>query len=352
MLAALKKGKGGGGGGGLAGMLGGGGKKKGGGFDMDAMKNAVAERKAKAAEKLREEMAKKERQCALPEVSSAHPATGAQGVLAWKARSNRGALSLRPPPETGEHAVPYLDVMTINSAEQTKEVYGDSPNPNFGAHTTLLVEPVSVPNLEHTGVVPRLIAKPRNPLFYPNGAKNINLRDNIRKTLRTTIYAAQGTKWDRRPKKAAGTPTAAYLKLQAELGPDAQLGGGAGAGGAAGPGASGGGGSRRKKGRRRRRRRRPKDLGASASTGALGSTWGTAGGGGAGGFASLASAAGGAAKGKPALSPKEKERRRKTMLRRQQLVGGSSTRLHNSEAGAVLRDLKAGLARMEACVNL
>jgi hypothetical protein len=54
-------------------------------------------------------------------------------------------------------------------------------------HTRLLVEPVSIPDLEHTGLQTRLTQK-QYPPFYPNGKKNINLRHSIRDTLRSHAF--------------------------------------------------------------------------------------------------------------------------------------------------------------------
>ena len=52
---------------------------------------------------------------------------------------------------------PYLDVMTVSSAQYPTAF---ARQQHFESHKLLLVEPVSVPNLEHTGVSVRL------PLHY------------------------------------------------------------------------------------------------------------------------------------------------------------------------------------------
>ncbi|OQR93527.1 hypothetical protein ACHHYP_02481 [Achlya hypogyna] len=73
---------------------------------------------------------------------------------------------------------PYLDVMTVQSrryiahADLAEEV-----------HTKLLVEPIHIPDLHHTGIA---VDGPGSvPLFYPNGAKNVHLRAVVQQSLTT-----------------------------------------------------------------------------------------------------------------------------------------------------------------------
>jgi len=54
---------------------------------------------------------------------------------------------------------------------------------NQEEHTRLLMEPIAVPNLDHTGVPVRGTQK-KVPLFYPTGKKNCNFRDTIRGRVR------------------------------------------------------------------------------------------------------------------------------------------------------------------------
>ena len=60
-------------------------------------------------------------------------------------------------------------------------------DPEAEDHTRLLVEPVAVPEMGHTGVKPNVTTASttgERPLFYPNGSRNLNLRASIRKSLR------------------------------------------------------------------------------------------------------------------------------------------------------------------------
>lgn len=91
----------------------------------------------------------------------------------------RDGRSISPPPEPPMPA-PYLDVFTISSAQFPTAIDGGK---NQESHSRLLVEPVTVPNLDHTGIGPNL-KKRESPLFYPNGSRNCNLRDTIRTSLR------------------------------------------------------------------------------------------------------------------------------------------------------------------------
>ena len=73
-----------------------------------------------------------------------------------------------------------MDVITVNSSQFPSVLKDQS------SHAKLLIEPIAVANLEHTGVLPA--TKTRDtPLFYPNGAKNCNLRDTIKESLRTSV---------------------------------------------------------------------------------------------------------------------------------------------------------------------
>lgn len=46
------------------------------------------------------------------------------------------------------------------------------------------MEPIAVPNLDHTGLTMHAEKKKQVPLFYPTGKKNCNFRDTIRGRVR------------------------------------------------------------------------------------------------------------------------------------------------------------------------
>jgi hypothetical protein len=109
-------------------------------------------------------------------------------------RQEREASCWRPPEVTGNGAVPYLDVMTVNTAQFPKSLDGDM----FGTHTRLLIEPISIPNLKHTGVdirpLPTKVNRHRakDPLFYPDGGKKVHLRMNIQDSLKQQLNMQSG----------------------------------------------------------------------------------------------------------------------------------------------------------------
>ncbi|OQR96381.1 hypothetical protein THRCLA_22001 [Thraustotheca clavata] len=70
-------------------------------------------------------------------------------------------------------ASPYLDVMTVQSRRYISNIPEDD-------HAKLLVEPIHIPDLNHTGI--RLDAV-KVPLFYPNGSKNVHFRQVIQESL-------------------------------------------------------------------------------------------------------------------------------------------------------------------------
>lgn len=115
-----------------------------------------------------------------------------------------------------QYPAPYLDVFTIHSRRllhKTREEIaaterGRNPlRPDPGANgrdpgsedeeaarleelvasVRLLLEPIHLPDLIHTGLVAESVGKPHQgddvPLFYPTGAKNANMREFIRETL-------------------------------------------------------------------------------------------------------------------------------------------------------------------------
>lgn len=100
---------------------------------------------------------------------------------ATKKKRPRKKVSRRPAAANGDGVSPYMDVITVNSSQFPSVLKDQSSD-----HAKLLVEPVAVPNLEHTGVLPATKARDA-PLFYPNGAKNCNLRDTIKESLRTSV---------------------------------------------------------------------------------------------------------------------------------------------------------------------
>ena len=84
--------------------------------------------------------------------------------------------------------------MTVNTAQFPKSLDGDM----FGTHTRLLIEPISIPNLKHTGVNMRPLPtklnrhRTKEPLFYPNGGKKVHLRTDIQDSLRQPINIQSG----------------------------------------------------------------------------------------------------------------------------------------------------------------
>ncbi len=109
-------------------------------------------------------------------------------------RQEREASCWRPPEVTGNGAVPYLDVMTVNTAQFPKSLDGEM----FGTHTRLLIEPISIPNLKHTGVDMRPLPtklnrhRTKDPLFYPDGGKKVHLRMNIQDSLKQPLNMQSG----------------------------------------------------------------------------------------------------------------------------------------------------------------
>ena len=93
--------------------------------------------------------------------------------------------SLRAPPPSGNGSTPYLDVMTINTTK-----FPDRVEACRDSHTRLLVEPVPIPDLKHTGVETGLVAKD-HALFYPNGGKNASLRQTISASMRKCVDTAE-----------------------------------------------------------------------------------------------------------------------------------------------------------------
>lgn len=113
------------------------------------------------------------------------------------------------------------------------------------ACSRLLVEPVTVPNLEHTGVAPNFVAK-EAPLFYPNGLRNCNLRETIRVSLRTADPESGEPAGIRSPSRS---PTRARVSAGAGAGSDVVGAGGGASGGAAAGGRSVSRGKRKPHGR-------------------------------------------------------------------------------------------------------
>ena len=71
----------------------------------------------------------------------------------------------------------YLDVLTIRPS------HGKSSVVNKNSHSSLLIEPVLLPNLEHLNMDP-LPEIQHNCLFYPNGDKNKNMRNEIEQSIK------------------------------------------------------------------------------------------------------------------------------------------------------------------------
>ncbi|EQC26547.1 hypothetical protein SDRG_15639 [Saprolegnia diclina VS20] len=78
-------------------------------------------------------------------------------------------------PKRRDHT-PYLDVMTVQSRRYI--AMGDAAQ---GEHLKLLVEPIHVPDLNHTGITRAVEGAPA--LFYPTGAKNVHFRQVIQASL-------------------------------------------------------------------------------------------------------------------------------------------------------------------------
>ena len=76
-----------------------------------------------------------------------------------------------------------MDVMTLSSCTQTTATEACR-----APHTRLLVEPVQVPDLRHTGLGVRAKARPP-ALFYPDGGKNATMRKKIAESLRSATSA-------------------------------------------------------------------------------------------------------------------------------------------------------------------
>lgn len=84
--------------------------------------------------------------------------------------------------------------MTVNTAQFPKSLDGDM----FGTHTRLLIEPITIPDLKHTGVNMRPLPtklnrhRAKEPLFYPNGGKKVHLRADIQDSLKQPINMKSG----------------------------------------------------------------------------------------------------------------------------------------------------------------
>ncbi len=70
----------------------------------------------------------------------------------------------------------YLDVMTVRPSQ------GGVRQQIRSAHSSLLIEPILMPNLEHINIDVHKEAG-ENCLFYPNGHKNRNIRREIENTV-------------------------------------------------------------------------------------------------------------------------------------------------------------------------
>ncbi|RQM31128.1 hypothetical protein B5M09_009909 [Aphanomyces astaci] len=82
------------------------------------------------------------------------------------------------------HHAPYLDVLTVQSRQYISHQFERDDVDND--HTKLLVEPIHIPDLKHTGIAVPLNTLGHSasaPLFYPNGTKNVHLRQVIQDSL-------------------------------------------------------------------------------------------------------------------------------------------------------------------------
>lgn len=75
---------------------------------------------------------------------------------------------------------PYLEVITI----QSQRFVGNGKAMGNFRRPELLIEPVHLPDLKHAGI--EIMIQEKVPIFYSNGAKNINLRDTIMDSLGTS----------------------------------------------------------------------------------------------------------------------------------------------------------------------
>lgn len=113
------------------------------------------------------------------------------GSLMLTSEEDSESQFFRQPESTGNGAVPYLDVMTVNTSQFPQSMDGDM----FGDHTRLLIEPVTIPSLEHTGVnIPYAAQSGKKAkrehhrhenlqLFYADGGRNMKLQRSIKEAL-------------------------------------------------------------------------------------------------------------------------------------------------------------------------
>ena len=106
------------------------------------------------------------------------------GMLGLGAGSLSGLSGLGGGDPRPEEVVPYLDVMTVSSAAITSK---SGAKTQYGSHTRMFSEPISIPSLRHTGLSTSLLdsgpAHSKLELFYSNGTKKFNLRDTIKEKL-------------------------------------------------------------------------------------------------------------------------------------------------------------------------
>ncbi|RHY31957.1 hypothetical protein DYB32_002997 [Aphanomyces invadans] len=72
--------------------------------------------------------------------------------------------------------------MTVQSRQYISHV-DDMAGAKDQAHSQLLVEPIHIPDLKHTGIAPLASHTMSAPMFYPNGAKNVHLRHVVQDSL-------------------------------------------------------------------------------------------------------------------------------------------------------------------------
>lgn len=119
------------------------------------------------------------------QVGGGQDAGGELYFLEFEKTKIKDSMSRRLAPTSGDGVLPYMDVMTISSSVQPVSKNGIENA--LGAHTKLLVEPVSVPKLEHTGLRTKLVEELQDNVgsyFYPNGTKKLAFRDTIRQKLK------------------------------------------------------------------------------------------------------------------------------------------------------------------------
>lgn len=89
----------------------------------------------------------------------------------------------------------YLDVMTVRPSQAA--ALHDSKTP----HSSLLIEPILMPNLQHIEIDPTANEFKQNCLFYPNGTKNKHMRKEIESTTKKYELASMERETEKKKDK-------------------------------------------------------------------------------------------------------------------------------------------------------